>query len=259
MIPVPKEGSTTTTRPSSKTQGTRTATFFKEIAQLMPLRELSSAYQLVKKIVLQFKDSSSTTDNEVTTAPPGQLGKTDKRSEYFANSQGTSNSIPLQTKTKKETKGKNLSNAREGNHLIRSGKSLEEGCCGTSSSTKRPISEQCIYSEKEGWGQQICEQLEGVKLIYSLTTFQNGEFTVVEDSLAKKRVHVQTRPQGRIFMCPTFSGRPKECDVLMGRNHVPGSMPVLWPCTSLNCFYKIPKDPHGTFQKDTNTYSNLFG
>ena len=71
---------------------------------------------------------------------------------------------------------------------------------------KRTIFEQYIYSEKEGWGQQTCEQLEGVKPIYSFPTFQNGEFTVAEDSLAKKRVHVQTRLQERIFMCPTFSG-----------------------------------------------------
>ena len=31
-------------------------------------------------------------------------------------------------------------------------------------------------------------------------------------TLAKKQVHVQTRFQRRIFMCPTFSGRPKESD-----------------------------------------------
>ena len=102
-----------------------------------------------KKIVLQFKDSSSTTGREIS-ALPGQLGKTDKRSEYFADTQGISNSIPLQAKTKKGTKGNKLFNAREGNNLIRSGKSLEEGCCGTSLSTKRSISEQCIYNEKEG-------------------------------------------------------------------------------------------------------------
>ena len=77
-----------------------------------------------KKIVLQFKDSNSTTGRDVS-ALPGQLGKTDKRSEYFANSQGISNSVPLQTKAKKGTKGNKLFNSREGNNLIRSGKSLE--------------------------------------------------------------------------------------------------------------------------------------
>ena len=67
---------------------------------------------------------------------------------------------------------------------------------------KGPIFEQYIYGEKEGWGQQTCDQLEGVKPIYSFLTFQNGEFTVAENFLAKKRVHVQTIPQGHIFMCP---------------------------------------------------------
>ena len=70
--------------------------------------------------------------------------------------------------------------------------------------TKRPISEQYIYSEKKGWRQQTCDQLEGVKPIYSFPTFQDGEFAVAETSLAKKQVHVQTRPLGCIFMCPTF-------------------------------------------------------
>ena len=168
-------------------------------------------------------------------------------------------SIPLETKTKKGTKGNKLFNAREGNNLIRSGKSLEEGCCGTSLSTKRPIFEQYIYSEKEGWGQQTCDQLEGIKPIYSFPTLQNGEFTVTENSLAKKRVHVQTRPQGCIFICPTFSGRPKESDVSMERNLVPVSMPLLLRCTSPICFHKTPKDSHGPCKDDRDTHSNLFG
>ena len=94
--------------------------------------------------------------------------------------------------------------------------------------------------------------------MHSLPTFQNGELTVAEDSLAKKRVHVQTRPQGRIFMCSIFSGQPKECDISVGKNSVPVSMPVLWPCTSPIYFHKTPKDPHGPFKKDRDTHSDLF-
>ena len=77
-------------------------------------------------------------------------------------------------------------------------------------------------------------------------------------TLLQKTSHVQTRPQGRIFLCPIFSGRPKESDVLMGRNSLPVSVPVFWPCTSPTCFHKTPKDHHGPF-KDKDTYSNLFG
>ena len=68
---------TATTGRSSKTQVTRRATFFKEIPQIIPQGELSSAHQLVKKIALQFKDFNSTPDRKVSVA--GQLGKTDKR------------------------------------------------------------------------------------------------------------------------------------------------------------------------------------
>ena len=77
--------------------------------------------------------------------------------------------------------------------------------------------------------------------------------------LQKKRVHVQTRPQGRIFISPTFSGRPKESDVSMGRNSVRVSLPVLWPCINPICFHKTPKDPHGSFKKHKHTHNNLFG
>ena len=77
-------------------------------------------------------------------------------------------------------------------------------------------------------------------------------------TLLQKTSHVQTRPQGRIFLCPIFSGRPKESDVLMGRNSLPVSVPVFWPCTSPTCFHKTPTDHHGPF-KDKDTYSNLFG
>ena len=55
MIPIPGEGSTATATHSSKTQVTRTATFFKEIPQLIPLGELSSAHQLVKKLFCNLK------------------------------------------------------------------------------------------------------------------------------------------------------------------------------------------------------------
>ena len=34
-------------------------------------------------------------------------------------------------------------------------------------------------------GEETCDQLEGVKPIYSFPAFQNGEFTVAENSLAK--------------------------------------------------------------------------
>ena len=59
-------------------------------------------------------------------------------------------------------------------------------------------------------------------------------------------------------MRATFSGRPKESDVSMGRNSVPVSMTLLWPCASPTCFHKTPKDPHGTFTNDRDTHSNLF-
>ena len=85
--------------------------------------------------------------------------------------------------------------------------------------------------------------------------FKMESLQSLKNLVQKKRVHVQTRPQERIFMCPTFSGRPKEGDVWMGRNPVPVSMPVLWPCTSPICFHKTLKDPHGQ-QNSIVVFSN---
>ena len=64
---------------------------------------------------------------------------------------------------------------------------------------------------------------------------------------------MQTRPQRCIFMCPTFSGRPKGRNVLMRRNPVPVSVLVLWLCTTI-CFQKTLEDPHGLFKKDRDTH-----
>ena len=94
-------------------------------------------------------------------------------------------------------------------------KNLEEGCCGTSLFPKRPISEQYIYSEKEGWGQWIYDQIEGVQRRHSFPAYQNGEFTIAED----------LRKLDLMFMC--LSERPKESDVSIGKNSAPVSMCAL--------------------------------
>ena len=175
-----------------------------------------------KKIVLQFKDSNTDTVREVI-ALPGQPGKTDKRSDYFANS--TKEIEPKKINFSMQEK-KTISLEPE---ILLKKVAVEQVC---------PQKDQFlsnIFIEKEVWGQQTCDQLEGVKPIYFFPT-------VAENSLVKKRIHMQTRPQGRIFMCPIFSGRPKESDVSMGRNPVPVSMTVFWPCTSPIRFHKTPKD-----------------
>ena len=61
------------------------------------------------------------------------------------------------------------------------------------------------------------------------------------------------------YLCSIFSGQPKESGISMGRNSVPVSMPVLWPCTSPIYFHKTPKDRHGPFKRDRDTHSDLFG
>ena len=54
-------------------------------------RRVVMSKSIGKKIILQFKHSNSTTSREVS-ALPGQLGKTDRKSEYFQVSKGISNS-----------------------------------------------------------------------------------------------------------------------------------------------------------------------
>ena len=72
----------------------------------------------------------------------------------FADSTGMSNSIPFETKTKKGTKGNKLFNAREGNNLIRSGKSFEERCkfCRTSLSQKDQFPSNIFTVKKKDGG-----------------------------------------------------------------------------------------------------------
>ena len=60
-----------------------------------------------KQIILQFKHSNSTTDREVSELP-GQLGKTDKKSEYFPVSKGISNSTQKVDQKKNKPKPKQI-------------------------------------------------------------------------------------------------------------------------------------------------------
>ena len=165
----------------------------------------------------------------------------------------------METKTKKGTKGNKLFNAREGNNLIRSGKSLEEGCCGTSLSTKRPIFEQYIYSEKEGWGQQTCDQLEGIKPIYSFPTLQNGEFTVVENSLAKKNEYMCKLDLKNVYLCVPLSQDDQKRVMFRWEETSYQFLCLCFGVAPAPCFHKTPKGPHGPFQEDRETHSNLFG
>ena len=56
MIPVQEEGTTGDQKGTLGSKGlTRTATFFKEIPQLIPIGELSSAHQLVKELFCKLK------------------------------------------------------------------------------------------------------------------------------------------------------------------------------------------------------------
>ena len=149
MIPVKEESSTATKTDSSRTQVTRTTTLFKEIPQPIPLGELSSAHHLVKILFCNLK---------IPTVPLagrlvhflGSWGKLKKNQNILQIVQGYQ--ILFLCRPEKGTKGNKLFNAREGSNIIRSEKSLEEWCCRASLSSKRPISEQCIYSEKKDAG-----------------------------------------------------------------------------------------------------------
>ena len=100
-----------------KNSGNQNSNLLQKNSTTSTTRTVVISTSVGKKIVLQVKDSSSTTGREIS-ALLGQLGKTDKRSEYFSDSQGISNSISLQTKTKKRTKGPVI-NLKELNQYIR--------------------------------------------------------------------------------------------------------------------------------------------
>ena len=126
------------------------------------LGELSSAHQLVKKLFCNLKIPPVPLAGRLVDF----LGSWEKltKERIFCRYSRISNSTPSRTKTKKETNGNKLFNAREGNNLVRSGKPLEQGCCGTSLSS----SEQYNYSEKEGCNRPVINLKESNQYIIFL-------------------------------------------------------------------------------------------
>ena len=174
-IPVPEDGTTTTTRCSSKSQITGTSTSLTNTT-----RRVAISTSFGKKLFCNLKIPQV----PLVWRLVNFLGSWEKltKEQYLADSQKILKSIPLQTKTKNETKGNKIFNATEENSSEVKNL-LNKFAVGQVCPTKRPITEKYIYSENEVWLQHTCNQVEGVKPIYSFPTFQNGKLTVVENSL----------------------------------------------------------------------------
>ena len=82
IIPVPEECSTAAAMHYSKTRVTRTATFFKEITQLIPLGELSSQHHLMKQLFCNLKIPEVPLSGRLVHFL-GSWKKTDKREKFF--------------------------------------------------------------------------------------------------------------------------------------------------------------------------------
>ena len=136
---------------------------------------------------------------------------------------------------------------------------VEERGCSRGQLSEGPISEQPVFSKKEGWGEQTSDQFEATECFHSLPAFQNGGFASVERDDAGERLYVQDRSEGCILLPPPTSNTQKVCPVSVGGQNLRVSLPMFWPRPGTENIYQIIESANSitTSFKHKNNY--LFG
>ena len=133
---------------------------------------------------------------------------------------------------------------------------VEERGCSRGQLSEGPISEQPVFSKKEGWGEQTSDQFEATECFHSLPAFQNGGSASVERDDAGERLYVQDRSEGCILLPPPTSNTQKVCPVSVGGQNLRVSLPMFWPWPGTENIYQVIESANSitTSFKHKNNY-----
>ena len=79
---------------------------------------------------------------------------------------------------------------------------VSKRCYKTSTAMRRSISEPCLFSAKEGWGQQTSNKSEKTQSEYRVPALQDGGHSIAEVFDSEGRLYGKVRPQGGILLSP---------------------------------------------------------
>jgi len=172
---------------------------------------------------------------------PKQLETTDSGSVYFGN--GCGNSDPFyHFSTSESRSSSDISQpVRKGCHRSRDfGDAPERGNSG-GLSYERGISKFSFPRQEERWGEQTCDQLERVKFVCNLPTFQNGGSVFTEKFSSEWGLDDQNRFEGCLLYRASKQTTSTPFAFHAWRPEIPVFLPPLRVRTRPSPFYKALK------------------
>lgn len=188
-----------------------------------------------------------------------QLAGSDKQSRNFRTCIRVKNPIYGGTKTDSTpTSGENEQGTECLDRPGDPGHVEERGCSGGQLS-ERSISEQPVFSKKEGWGEQTSDKFKATECFYTLPTFQDGGSASFERNDAGERLYVQNRPKGCIFLPPTTPDTQEICPVSVERPNLRVSLPLFWPRPSTENIHQVIEGANSSASSSKHKDNYLFG
>lgn len=179
-----------------------------------------------------------------------KLGKVNTGSENSRDSERIHNSFPFSSRAKSST---SVSSNESGGKITAQQRSIKydtKGGYSQGDSSKKSLFEQHVCSVEKGRGQSSHNKSENFKQLHTLHTFQDGKSRPPERSFATKRLHVQNRPKGCIFLHSNKSTLKKVSEVHLGGESLRVSMPMFRSRASTIDFHKTFENSDSSFKKD---------
>ena len=135
---------------------------------------------------------------------------------------------------------------------------VEERCYSKSQVSERPVSKQSFPCRKERRGKQTGYKFKESECLLTLPTFQNGGSPSPKGNAPGERLFVQGGFVRCIFQHSTPSDSKKICAAAMEGQHLPISLPLLWPRFSSEAVYQTTKNtscPGASFEC---SHDNIF-
>ena len=212
-----------------------------------------------EEIIFKVHRDAKALHSRQTPAFCSTMGSTYKRQGDIVHCKRVPN--PFSKSTSPDNKSKTTQFGETSNRfsLLRSERIAEEGsnfkiCLRTSR-----IPQQSVPSGKKGWWSASCNKFERSESIYTVPALQNGRATLPQGHVEGKRLHVQTRLEGRLLKYPFVQGIKEICKVSVGWHPVRVHMPMFRSWSSTSNFYETFENTNDLVATTEHPSDHLLG